>query len=50
VKFHAGLSLSLTAFVKVHDHKIVAHQLCDKRYKAPTAAYKEEFKSKFDVK
>jgi hypothetical protein len=49
VKFHASLSLSVTAFVTVHQHKIVAHQLCDRYCNASTAAYEEEFKNKFDV-
>ena len=48
MKFQASLSLSLTAFVTAHQHKIVAHQLCDKYCNAATAAYKE-FKNKFDV-
>jgi hypothetical protein len=48
-EIHVSLSLSLTAFVTVHQHKIVAHQLCDKYCNVATAAYKEEFKNKFDV-
>jgi hypothetical protein len=49
VKYHSSLPLSLTAFVTVYQHKIVAHQLCDKYCNAATVAYKEKFKNKFDV-
>jgi hypothetical protein len=33
----------------VHQHKSTAHQLCDKYCNAAPAAYKKEFKNKFDV-